>query len=255
MVLAAGVAAYGVACLVSERIPAGAGGALGRHARHVHGPSAFRAGRVRRARGRHAVPPTARRYLPDAHQHRVRGRCSGSWWSKSASSFFGISAFNQSSITKALNDASAQSGEGGSKFTPVVVNSPVKFPLGRRHGAVPAAPVRGPLPPGDAHRARRYRARRPDDSIACARSGARCGSGAAFRTSSTAWARSSCSSSRSRASRTSASSPASERSSNRCSWCSSRSRRTFRSSATSPRPAIGRARRPTPCGAYARDRP
>jgi hypothetical protein len=48
---------------------------------------------------------------------------------KAAKSFFGISAFNQDSITKQLNDASDKSSEGGSQFKPVVVHSPVEFPL------------------------------------------------------------------------------------------------------------------------------
>jgi hypothetical protein len=48
---------------------------------------------------------------------------------ESAKKFFGISAFNQTSITKQLNDTSEHSSEGGSQFSPVIVNSPVKFPL------------------------------------------------------------------------------------------------------------------------------
>src|SRR5262245_65245713 len=48
---------------------------------------------------------------------------------RSASSFFGISSFNRESIVQTLTDASAQTSQGGSQFSPVVVSSPVQFPL------------------------------------------------------------------------------------------------------------------------------
>jgi len=48
---------------------------------------------------------------------------------KVASSFFGIQAFNRTSIQAQINDTSAITGQGGSAFTPVTVNSPLNFPL------------------------------------------------------------------------------------------------------------------------------
>jgi hypothetical protein len=48
---------------------------------------------------------------------------------QASSSFFGISNFNQATIAKQLSDVSAQSSEGGSQFTPIIANNPIKFPL------------------------------------------------------------------------------------------------------------------------------
>ena len=48
---------------------------------------------------------------------------------KVASSFFGIQAFNRTSIQAQINDTSAITGQGGSAFSPVTVNSPIDFPL------------------------------------------------------------------------------------------------------------------------------
>lgn len=45
-----------------------------------------------------------------------------------SSSFFGISNFSQASIAKQLNDVSAQSSEGGSAFSPIIADNPIKFP-------------------------------------------------------------------------------------------------------------------------------
>jgi len=45
-----------------------------------------------------------------------------------SSSFFGIQNFSQASIAKQLNDVSAQSSEGGSAFAPIIANNPIKFP-------------------------------------------------------------------------------------------------------------------------------
>ena len=46
-----------------------------------------------------------------------------------SSSFFGIQTFNRSSIQQQITETSAQTGDGGSQFAPVQVNSPVDFPL------------------------------------------------------------------------------------------------------------------------------
>jgi hypothetical protein len=46
-----------------------------------------------------------------------------------AQSFFGIQTFNRSSIQNEINDVSQHTSEGTSNFKPVVVNSPVTFPL------------------------------------------------------------------------------------------------------------------------------
>jgi uncharacterized membrane protein YidH (DUF202 family) len=129
MLLAAGVAAYGVACLLVNRtaagvigISAGIGGMVmvrPNFALAVCGGLAF-AIVIRRNRGKFFRTMISLAFVLGLGLVVVQ----------SASSFFGIAAFNQSSITKSLNDASAQSAQGGSKFNPVVVTSPVKFPLG-----------------------------------------------------------------------------------------------------------------------------
>ncbi len=128
MLLAAGVAAYGVACLLANRttagviaISAGIGGMVmvrPHFALAVCGGLAF-AVLLRRHHGDFFRTIVSLAFVVALGFVVVHA----------ASSFFGISAFNQSSITKSLNDASAQSGEGGSKFKPVVVTSPAKFPL------------------------------------------------------------------------------------------------------------------------------
>ena len=128
MLLAAGIAAYGVACLLVNRtsvgvvaLTAGIGGMImvrPHFALAVCGGLAL-AVVVRRNKGeffRTIISLVFVAALGFAVVH-------------AASSFFGISTFNQASIEKSLNDASAQSAEGGSKFKPVVVSSPVKFPL------------------------------------------------------------------------------------------------------------------------------
>jgi hypothetical protein len=45
----------------------------------------------------------------------------------SASSFFGVSGFNPANIAKTLSDVSAQSGQGGSAFTPIIASNPITF--------------------------------------------------------------------------------------------------------------------------------
>jgi hypothetical protein len=45
-----------------------------------------------------------------------------------SSSFFGVSNFNPANIAKTLSDVSSQSSEGGSKFNPIIVNNPIKYP-------------------------------------------------------------------------------------------------------------------------------
>ena len=128
IVLAAGVAAYGVACLLVNRtvvgvaaISAGIGGMVmvrPHFALALCGGLAL-AVLVRRHRGDFFRTIISLVFVVGLALVVV----------DAASSFFGISAFNQASVTKSLNDASAQSAEGGSKFNPVVVNSPAKFPL------------------------------------------------------------------------------------------------------------------------------
>jgi hypothetical protein len=44
-----------------------------------------------------------------------------------SSSFFGVSNLNPSNIAKTLNDVTTQSGEGGSKFSPIVASNPIKY--------------------------------------------------------------------------------------------------------------------------------
>ncbi len=46
-----------------------------------------------------------------------------------ASSFLGINVFNQASVQQQLTDTTKMTSDGGSQFTPVQVNSPVKLPL------------------------------------------------------------------------------------------------------------------------------
>jgi len=128
MLLSAGVAAYGVACLLTNRttvgvlgISAGIGGMVmvrPNFALAVCGGLAF-AIVIRRNRGQFLRTIVSLAFVVGT----------GLVVISAASSFFGIAAFNQSSITKSLNDASAQTADGGSKFNPVVVTSPVKFPL------------------------------------------------------------------------------------------------------------------------------
>jgi hypothetical protein len=45
-----------------------------------------------------------------------------------SSSFFGLSGFNQASIAKEVADVTKQSSQGGSAFHPIVANNPIKFP-------------------------------------------------------------------------------------------------------------------------------
>lgn len=128
MVLGAGVAAYGAACLLTSRTVVGvlslsagiAGMVMVRphFALAVCGGLAF-ATLLRKQRGGFVRTIVTLAFVIGL----------GLIVIGSAKTFFGISAFNQSSITKTLNDASAQSADGGSQFNAVVVNSPVKFPL------------------------------------------------------------------------------------------------------------------------------
>src|SRR5262249_2968055 len=45
----------------------------------------------------------------------------------SASSFFGVSGFNPATIAKTLSDVSSQSSQGGSAFTPIIADNPIKY--------------------------------------------------------------------------------------------------------------------------------
>jgi hypothetical protein len=128
MVLAAGIAAYGAACLLVNRTLVGflamGAGIYGmvmvrpHFALAVAGGLAF-ASLLRRQRGGLFRTLISLAFVVVITLVAVQA----------AKSFFGISAFNHSSITKTLNDASAQSADGGSVFSPVVVNNPIQFPL------------------------------------------------------------------------------------------------------------------------------
>ena len=128
MLLAAGIAAYGAACILSDRLWTGIGaltvGMLGMLMVRPHFALAACGGLMlallfRRQRGGIVQTVVSVVFVVAL----------GFVVVQSASSFFGISAFNQASVEKALNDASAQTGQGGSQFTPVIVNSPIKIPL------------------------------------------------------------------------------------------------------------------------------
>ena len=176
---------------------------VGRHRRHDHGPSALRACGLRRPRARDLDPADRGGFFRTVISLAfVIGL--GAVVLQSASSFFGISAFNQSSIMKTLNDASAQSSEGGSVFTPVVVHSPARNSSRHGHRLVPTPALRGPFCPGDGHRTRGRGVDTPDDTRAALAYSDRCDTPRVGRTSCTRSEPCSSSSSRSRASRTSA---------------------------------------------------
>jgi hypothetical protein len=44
-----------------------------------------------------------------------------------SSSFFGVSNLNPANIAKTLSDVSSQSGEGGSRFSPIIASNPIKY--------------------------------------------------------------------------------------------------------------------------------
>jgi len=128
MVLAAGIAAYGSACILSERLVAGIAalsvGMTGMLMVRPHFALATCGGLalaflVRRNRGGFMQSLVGLAFVVGLSFLVL----------KSASSFFNISSFNQSSIVKALSETSQQTGQGGSNFHPVVVHSPLQFPL------------------------------------------------------------------------------------------------------------------------------
>jgi hypothetical protein len=128
MVLAAGIAAYGSACLLSERVWAGilglSVGMAGMLMVRPHFALATCGGLllaflVRRNRGGFMQSLVGVAFVAGLSFLVL----------KSASSFFNISAFNQSSIVKALSETSQQTGQGGSNFHAVVVHSPLQLPL------------------------------------------------------------------------------------------------------------------------------
>jgi hypothetical protein len=128
MVLAVGVASYGAACLISGRfvsgvIAIGAGIAAMCYVR-PHIALAVCAGLVLAVlvgRKQGGFMPTL---LSIAF---IVGLAS--LVLSASSSFFGISNFNQATIAQQLSDVSAQSNDGGSRFTPIIANNPVTFPL------------------------------------------------------------------------------------------------------------------------------
>jgi len=128
MMLAGGIAAYGVACLFANRTLAGlaavAVGILGMVMVRPHFALAVCGGlglAVLLKRNRGGIMRTL---VNVAFVVAL-----GAIVVQSASTFFGISTFNRQAIVAELNDASSQTAEGGSHFTPVVVTSPLQFPL------------------------------------------------------------------------------------------------------------------------------
>jgi hypothetical protein len=127
MVLAAGVAAYGAACLFKQRAITGIValtlGLLGMIQVRPHFALAVVGGLalavlIRRQRG----------FVYTIVSLAAVGVL-GMVVISSASSFFGFSALSRTSVVNTLNDASAQSSTGGSSFPPVVVSSPIDMPL------------------------------------------------------------------------------------------------------------------------------
>jgi hypothetical protein len=129
MVLCAGVAAYGAAYLLTDKtvkgligVSAGVGGMImvrPHFALATCGGLAL-AFLLRRQRGGFFRTILALGFVVAIALFAVQA----------AKHFFGISALNQGSIEKQLQDTSSQTSEGGSAFHPVIVNSPIKFPLG-----------------------------------------------------------------------------------------------------------------------------
>jgi hypothetical protein len=128
MVLAAGVAAYGAACLLKHRTATGivavTAGILGMIYVRPHFALAVCGGLALATLLRRQHGGFMRTVFTLAFVLII-----GLAAMASAKSFFGISSFNQESVTKQLNDTSEHSSEGGSQFDPVVVHSPAQFPL------------------------------------------------------------------------------------------------------------------------------
>jgi hypothetical protein len=128
MVLAAGVAAYGAACLFAHRLMPGAIalaiGILGMVMVRPHFALAVCGGLilaalVRRDRGNFVQTIASVLFIVGVAFLVAR----------SAASFFNLDSFSRESIVQTLSDASGQTAQGGSQFEPVVVSSPVQFPL------------------------------------------------------------------------------------------------------------------------------
>jgi hypothetical protein len=128
MLLAAGVAAYGVACVLANRTVGGligiALGVYGMIMVRPHFALAVCGGLMFAVLARGQKAGFVRTIINLALVVALAAVVV-----QAASSFFGLSSFNQASIVKTLNDTSNQSSEGGSAFTPVIVHSPVQFPL------------------------------------------------------------------------------------------------------------------------------
>jgi len=128
ILLAAGICAYGTACLLTQRLTTGlvalALGLLGMIMVRPHFALAIVGGLALATVFRRNDGGVFRTLVILAFVLGV-----GFVALQSAKSFFGISAFNQSAIVKTLSEASSQTSGGGSAFTPVVVNSPLKLPL------------------------------------------------------------------------------------------------------------------------------
>jgi hypothetical protein len=128
MVFAAGVAAYGAACLLTHRLVPGllalSLGILGMVMVRPHFALAVCGGLilaalVRRDRGGFVQTVASVAFIVGV----------AFLVAQSAASFFSLSAFNRDSVVKTLTDASGQTAQGGSQFDPVIVSSPAQFPL------------------------------------------------------------------------------------------------------------------------------
>jgi len=127
MVLAAGVASYGVACLLTTRFLAGITvlslGAAAMCYVRPHIALVICAGLVVAVIVGRSQVGVATTLLTIGFTIALAFVVL-----HASSSFFGITNFNQASIAKELNDVSAQSSEGGSSFSPIIANNPIKFP-------------------------------------------------------------------------------------------------------------------------------
>jgi hypothetical protein len=128
MLLGMGMTSYGVACLLSNRprrgVPVISFGLLAMCMVRPHVALVVCGGL--------AFAVLARRYRGGFLQAIVSFAfvvAAGLLVIGAASSFFGIQTFNRASIQQEITDVSHQTGEGGSNFHPVQVNSPANFPL------------------------------------------------------------------------------------------------------------------------------
>jgi hypothetical protein len=128
MVLAMGIASYGAACLLSGRLVPGliaiSAGIAGMcevrpHVALVVSSGLALAVLFRRQRGGALKALVSFAFVIGA----------GLVVMSAASTFFGIQTFSRASIQKQIDDSSHRTSDGGSEFSPAVVNSPVDIPL------------------------------------------------------------------------------------------------------------------------------